>query len=801
MKVLKILIPTLTLVLIASQLLNSCAVSPNELLDMYERQQAVTIEVAYPENQEQGTEKELNWTELAFLETYPEFRDLFDSTLGITKNNNGKQGVVYVNLDGNHTNNSTLRYAFANAKFHTTFWNNTEAMNNLTKEIQKTYTDITDDSMAKYAIINSYFNIFPDAEPNYFNGNQTLTRGEFMGGLFRAGNPVQELQSDYTYESIVDPASMDQNTIYASQLQNYSYLTTEDQSLNSGTFQGTITRGEAIYTVVKIYYADEYNRTEGSESSYSDAKNGGDIALKIGFKDKKTGTVKDYWKSYELSHSLQNPDEGMPSDLYRALVVAKNHNLIVGSESRWDDGLTKKEAIQLITKVYESLGTYTNSNGITGTVDNSNNENSGSTIDNNDSQNNNESNDSGFKITEEDFFYDANGHIQYTIELIDYIKSFENYSNYDNYQISMIIESEPFEQMFNMGKTLGDIQGTLANELNEDATHDYIKKKVPALHFDFSDTIPSDPAGNGGYGDTSKVEDSNKGGSDEDERTPEDEQQGIDMSDKVDPSTGELKPSPTPIPTDTPVEEGPDIIVETPEDKTPQFTYEKFYKTMYATDTVNIRKGPSTDFEKTGNLTKGQQVVVYGRCNETGWYMLADADTMSIVFVADAYLSETPPATPSPTPTATTKPTATPKPTEAPSQSEQAKPTPTETPKQDTGSSSETTKPDGTVETQIITFTYQGLDENKNEITYEEELIVQGTYIDGYFIPDGLEEKVGYGYSFESEDPDNDPQLIAWTTKYPNAEVFVKRGVVNIWPAGRNLSGIGNIDIDGLGGA
>lgn len=383
-----------------------------------------------------------------------------------------------------------------------------------------------------------------------------------------------------------------------------------------------------------------------------------------------------------------------------------------------------------------------------------------------------------FAITEEDFYYDTNGHIQYTLELIDYIKSFENYSNYDNYQISMIIESEPFKQMFNMGKTLGDIQGTLASELSEDATHDFIKKRVPALHFDFSDTTQSDPAGNSGYGDTSQVPDSNQGGTDENERTPEDEQQGTDMSDTADNTDNTDNPDTNPSQSgtnneasDTPGE----VIINTNENT--KYTHEIIQKWMYATDAVNTRKGPSTDYEKTGNLTKGQQVWVAGRCNETGWYMILQGD--QLVYVTDKYISETPPATPTPVPTATPKPEA----------------KPTETPSQNTGSSSETTKPEGTKETQTIKFTYKGLDENNNEVTYEEELTVQGSYIDGYFIPDGLDEKVGYGFPYSGERV----ELNAWREKYPNLEyVYVKEvGKTMIFPAGYETQK-GNYNGDGL---
>ena len=158
--------------------------------------------------------------------------------------------------------------------------------------------------------------------------------------------------------------------LFASQLADSSYLTTSDSSLNTDTFNGTITRAEAIYTLVKEYYSDEFDSVTGKESCYSDAKNGGDIASKAGFvvKDKKTGEVteKTYWKSYELSYALQNESKGLPTDLYKALVVAKNHNLITGDESHWSDGLTKGEAINFILRVYEDLA---NTNGYINNVE------------------------------------------------------------------------------------------------------------------------------------------------------------------------------------------------------------------------------------------------------------------------------------------------------------------------------------------------------------------------------------------------------------------------------------------------
>lgn len=356
MKIKRIVIPTITLIIMTSQLLGCSSVTSKEMLDMIDRQEAIVIEVPEPISEEQGTTIEYEWTELASLTTYPEFRTTFDDTFNIVPYGiGGKAGTVYIDLSGNQTNNSTLYNALMNQKFAEA-WNNTDNLKKIIASIKETYVDIDSDTEAITAALNAYFNLTSDAEPNYYNGNSTLTRGEYLGMLYRASTPVEDLTDKAGLtESIEDTDT----ALFASQLADKSYLTTADSSLNTSTFNSTITRAEAIYTIVQQYYSDEYGKVTGKENSYSDAKNGGNIAEKAGFitKDKKTGEVteKKYWKSYELSYSMQNESKGMPTDLYKALVVAKNHNLITGDESRWSDGLTKTEAINLITAVYEDL--------------------------------------------------------------------------------------------------------------------------------------------------------------------------------------------------------------------------------------------------------------------------------------------------------------------------------------------------------------------------------------------------------------------------------------------------------------
>lgn len=357
MKIKRIVIPTITLIIMTSQLLGCSSVTSKEMLDMLERQEAIVIEVPEPINQEQGEEVFTAWQNLASLTTYPEFRTTFDDALNITAfGDRGKNGCIYIDLDGNQTNNSTLYNAFMNQKFVKDYYENTDVSKKIIEASKGIYSDVESDKACLLAGYNGYFNIIPDSEPGYANINSTMTRLEAMTAIFKASTPVQDIKKNEKFAEAVDNK---QYAIYAQNMADYSYLDYTNESLDSVTANGTITRAEFIYMLVQDYYSDEYGKVTGKESCYSDTKNGGDIASKVGFitKDKKTGevTAPNRWQAYELSYALQNESNGMPETLYKAMVVAKNHNLITGDESRWSDGLTKGEALNLIITVYEDL--------------------------------------------------------------------------------------------------------------------------------------------------------------------------------------------------------------------------------------------------------------------------------------------------------------------------------------------------------------------------------------------------------------------------------------------------------------
>ncbi|MDE7259205.1 MAG: SGNH/GDSL hydrolase family protein, partial [Lachnospiraceae bacterium] len=62
---------------------------------------------------------------------------------------------------------------------------------------------------------------------------------------------------------------------------------------------------------------------------------------------------------------------------------------------------------------------------------------------------------------------------------------------------------------------------------------------------------------------------------------------------------------------------------------------------MYATGAVNVRKGPSTDFERVGGLAYGQEVTVTGQA-DTEWYEIVYGEEKA--YVSNKYLQNDKPA-------------------------------------------------------------------------------------------------------------------------------------------------------------
>lgn len=78
---------------------------------------------------------------------------------------------------------------------------------------------------------------------------------------------------------------------------------------------------------------------------------------------------------------------------------------------------------------------------------------------------------------------------------------------------------------------------------------------------------------------------------------------------------------------------------ETEAEQAPAYTVTALEaKTMYVKQSVNVRKGPSSDYEKVGSLKTNDEVTVIGQANETGWYQIQYEGVEG--FVSNKYVTE-----------------------------------------------------------------------------------------------------------------------------------------------------------------
>ena len=97
------------------------------------------------------------------------------------------------------------------------------------------------------------------------------------------------------------------------------------------------------------------------------------------------------------------------------------------------------------------------------------------------------------------------------------------------------------------------------------------------------------------------------------------------------------------VPTETAPAESPAPAVETtaaPVETTTAadagYTYSEVSQTMYAKSAVNVRDLPSTDGKKIGSLKASQEIIVTGKCDQTGWYRFDWNNTTG--YVSDKYI-------------------------------------------------------------------------------------------------------------------------------------------------------------------
>lgn len=274
-----------------------------------------------------GSGLTISWTPVGELTDHAELRASIDKYLGVTGEGKSKQGSLYTNIKGKNDYNNVFSVAMNNSAVEKALNTN---KNFIANAACNSYTDldIDDEEKCVNMALNAYFNLLPDGTEA--NADASLTRAQFMAMVMRADTPVTEIQTDTAFEKSVGQSEYNR---YAQSVNKDSYLTLNNQLYNS-----SMTRAEAVYTIVSRYYADSLKNAGSSASCYTDAKDGGAVAKSD--------------RASALNNSISNPDSGMDRELYKSLCVAKEKNLLTSARSRWDEAITKNEAIALLRSVY-----------------------------------------------------------------------------------------------------------------------------------------------------------------------------------------------------------------------------------------------------------------------------------------------------------------------------------------------------------------------------------------------------------------------------------------------------------------
>ena len=341
MKVKKIVIPTLTLILISSMLFGVSACSKKEAKNMSQQASEIEIEYAVP-NYDSGEESKvelLPWLQLSSLETHTELRSAFEKYFNITGKTGNKEGTLYYN-PATQTAEQNVTYLMATQNSAISQYLLSEGyMGEIGELVGDAYTDVEKDSSeAPYAVINSYFELLPDQEDGKFDGDSTISRAQAMALVMRATTQVNEAQAPEENKDFTDKVGETTYTNFAAPIDEYSYINTSN-GLNEKSFSSTMTKGEYIALVTNYLRANYLAEIEanGYVDNYSDTSS---VSIT---------TVKDAG-DIKYQKAINDADKGVPTDLYNTFKVAiANEYLTEDTLSDWDSALTKADALELFT--------------------------------------------------------------------------------------------------------------------------------------------------------------------------------------------------------------------------------------------------------------------------------------------------------------------------------------------------------------------------------------------------------------------------------------------------------------------
>ena len=355
MKIKRVIIPTLTMVMLSSMLFGCASATKQDTYNMLQESTEIELEYAVPDydNAEDSKVELLPWLQLSSLETHPELRKAFEELLGVTVSEDGtKTGIIYTDETGNANQNNTLFNALGSTNLFIDTIRDTEKLEKIESIASDNYTDI-EDNQSIAAVINAYFELLPDQEDGQFDGDATISRAQAMALLMRATTQVNEAQAPEEDADFTKAVGETQYTNFAAQMNEYTYLNTST-GLNDKTFNTTMSRGEYIYLLTKYIYGDTYaQRME--EAGKEDESLSTDVKLTI---------IKD-GGDISLQDAINNVENGLPTDMYQTLARAVALGFITEDNLNWDEAITKSEAITLFIDAVEVYYNTTKSTSTT----------------------------------------------------------------------------------------------------------------------------------------------------------------------------------------------------------------------------------------------------------------------------------------------------------------------------------------------------------------------------------------------------------------------------------------------------
>ena len=350
MKIKRVILPTITMVIIASQLFGCASTTKQEAYDMMRETEQIELEYAVPDydsNTEESKVELLPWLQLSSLETHPELRTAFEELVGVTGTTGNKESILYYNPATQKAEQNVTLYMATKNSAMSAYFANIDAMTKFGEIAAENYTDIdVDDVNAPYAAINAYFELLPDQEEGQFDGDATISRAQAMTLVMRATTPVNEAQAPDEDADFTKAVGETQYTNFAAPMNEYAYLNTST-GLNDKTFNTTMSRGEYIYLLTKSIF---------SQSNYNDYLDGVGMEDESLSEDVKLTTVKD-GGDISLQDAINNVENGLPTDMYQTLARAVALGFITEDNLNWDEAITKSEAVTLFIDAAETYQT------------------------------------------------------------------------------------------------------------------------------------------------------------------------------------------------------------------------------------------------------------------------------------------------------------------------------------------------------------------------------------------------------------------------------------------------------------